>query len=37
MLEYINAPATEDLEAAFGPPATVTKTAEGRFAALATA
>lgn len=36
MLDYINAPAAEDLEAAFGPPATETKTAEGRSAALAT-
>lgn len=36
MLDYINAPAAVDLEAAFGPPATETKTAEGKSAALAT-
>lgn len=36
MLEYINAPAAEDLEAAFGPSSDKTKTAEGRSAALAT-
>lgn len=37
MLDSVNAPAAVDLEAAVCPPATGTKTAEGRFAAVATA
>lgn len=37
MLDYMNASAAEDLEAAVSPPATGTKTTEGRFAAVATA